>query len=375
MGFWHTGYMEFHEQDEPRIKSEHKPKPPSFRCSRCDRLFASADDLAVHQFDGHTSSRPILMLRGRECGRSRLAVIAPTIPSDWTFGNTSIIRVNGRKCTEAGASRALSSANTEVVSVVLEGHASEQEFEFAFSIANDDDLRGVDDGLSELIHGKSLTINAIEGFIRRTDRFITARRYRDSLGSYFYGVLARERSPESGLNEKDSNDAAYRRRFDDAVAELGRYDRPPAEAISGLVAFHYNQFELALRKTKSPRLAEVSLRFALLLNGQPGAERIAQAGNNTSLDYILSDNEIERIISWTSIPLDGTAGAEVVAMEDALNRMAPSDQMKVRVIAAEHYLSAGEPSRGLTHLAALRHTRDLEAWSARYQERVGDQSR
>ena len=296
------------------------------------------------------------MLRGRECGRSRLAVITPTVPADWTLENTSAVRVNGRTCTEAEASIALSSAKTGVVSVVLEGEASEQEFEFAFSIANDDDLAAVDDGLSELIQGKSLTINAIEGFIRTTDRFDTGRRYRDSLANYFYGVLARERSSESGLVDSESDVAAYTHRFDDAVAELGRYDRPPAEAISGLVAFHYNHFDLALRKTRSPRVAQVSLRFAHLLKGQSSIGRIEQARDTASLDYILSDNEIERIIHWTSIPLDGTAGSEVAVMEDALTRVQPTDAMKLRIVAAEHHLAAGEPARGLRHLAALRHT-------------------
>ena len=58
MGFWHTGYMEFHEPEEPRVWSRPKPKPPTFRCSRCDRVFDSTDDLAVHLFDGHPRRAP-----------------------------------------------------------------------------------------------------------------------------------------------------------------------------------------------------------------------------------------------------------------------------------------------------------------------------
>ncbi|MCK0173899.1 hypothetical protein [Mycolicibacterium sp. F2034L] len=327
----------------------------------------------VHEFDGHATSRPQLMLHGRECGRSRLAVIAPTVASDWAIKNARSVRVNGSICTEKDARETLARSRSGVVSVVLVGDASDLDFEFAFNIADDTDLDGVDEGLHALIEGKSLTLNAIDGFIRRTDRFTTGRGYRDSLANYFYGVLARERSSESGL-PSESETLGYRRRFDEAVAELGRYDRAPAEAISGLVAFHYNHFDLALRKTRSPRIAQLSMRFARLLDGESSVERIAPARDVASLDYILSDNATEQIIYWTSIPFDGSARAEVAEMEDALHRVQPTDAMKLRIVLAEHHLAAGEPRRGERHLAELRHTRELEKWATQYRHRLGDRS-
>lgn len=373
MGFWHTGYAEFHEVEEPHVWVRPEPKPPSFRCTRCDSTFGSRDDLLVHEFDGHATSRPQLMLHGRECGRSRLAVIAPTAASDWAIKNARSVRVNGITYTEKDARRILARSRSGVVSVVLVGDVSDQDFEFAFNIADDTDLDGVDGGLQALIEGKSLTLNAIDEFIRRTDRFTTGRGYRDSLANYFYGVLARERSTESGL-PSDSQTLGYRRRFDEAAAELGRYDRAPAEAISGLVAFHYNHFDLALRKTRSPRIAQLSIRFARLLDGESSIERIAPARDVTSLDYILSDNETEQIIYWTSIPLDGSARVEVAEMEKALSRLQPTDAMKLRVVLAEHYLAAGERRRGERHAAELRHTKELDKWVAQYRRRLGDRS-
>ena len=233
MGFWHTGYMEFHEPDEPRVWVRRQPKPPIFRCSRCDRVFASRDDLAVHEFDGHATSRPLLALHGRECGRSRLAVIAPTGPADWTIENARTVRVNGRVCTEKDARHALASARTGVVSVTLDGDMSDQKFEFKFDIADNDDLDGVDEGLYELIQGKSLTFNAIDGFIRRTDRFVTGRSYRDSLANYFYGVLARESSRSPGSRTPTPIRHGYTRQFDEAVAELGATSGLPPRRSRG----------------------------------------------------------------------------------------------------------------------------------------------
>jgi ABC-type uncharacterized transport system ATPase subunit len=54
----------------------------------------------------------------------------------------------------------LSSVTGGVVSVVLEGERVDQEFEFSFSIANEDDLAAVDEKLQDLVRGRSLTMVA-----------------------------------------------------------------------------------------------------------------------------------------------------------------------------------------------------------------------
>ena len=369
MGFWHTGYEGFHEPEDAHVWVPHVPQAAVFDCSRCDRRFTSRDDLAVHEFDGHAAERPVLTLHGRECGRSRLAVIAPTVESDWTIENARTVRINGHVCDQAEARRRLASARSGVVSLVLDGEVSDQQFEFKFDIAEGDDLLGVDEALYEMIKGKSLSFSAIDSFLSATKRFTTARSYRDSYANYFYGVLARERSAEARAVESDADRTRYIRQFDEAVAELGRYERPAAEAITGLVAFHYNQFDLALRKTRSPRIAQVALRFARLLAGETGTATIHVAPDGGSLDYVLSDNEIEQVIHWTSIPLDGSMRPEIAEMVGALDLVEPTDGMKLRIILAEHHLSAGEPDRAETHLRTLRHSGDLEKWTNSYQQR------
>jgi hypothetical protein len=100
MGFWHTGYMEFHEPTSEWSGPRPAPPPPEFPCSQCGRTFRSADDLAVHVFDGHVTQRPVLTLHGRECGRSRLSVIPATAPQDWGVHRARSIRVNGEEMNE-----------------------------------------------------------------------------------------------------------------------------------------------------------------------------------------------------------------------------------------------------------------------------------
>ena len=98
MGFWHTGYMEFHEptgdtgwSDIPFV-----PPPPEFPCEQCGEIFATIERLNGHRFDGHASNRARLFLHGRECGRSRTSIISSTTASDWAFDNAIKIYVNGQ---------------------------------------------------------------------------------------------------------------------------------------------------------------------------------------------------------------------------------------------------------------------------------------
>ena len=84
-------------------------------------IFRTRDDLAVHVFDGDVINRPVLTLRGRECDRSRLSVISPTVPEDWCVRNATKVLVNGDviECSTLGS--ALSATQLGVVSVLLEG--------------------------------------------------------------------------------------------------------------------------------------------------------------------------------------------------------------------------------------------------------------
>jgi hypothetical protein len=137
-----------------------------------------------------------------------------------------------------------------------------------------------------------------------------------------------------------------------------------------LVAFHYNQFDVALRKTRSPRVARVARRFASLLGGhEPEVEHIPLV-DLASLDYVLSDTETERVLSWASIALDGTAENAIDQIESAIKDVEPVDQLKLRVVAAEHYLARGQAKNGLQHANAVRHSKVADAWASLYRERL-----
>lgn len=369
MGFWHTGYMEFHEPSGEGGFRQSPPAPPTYPCRKCGVEFSSERDLRVHAFAGHATPRPVLVFMGRECGRSRLAVTRESFPEDWVMRNAQSVLVNGRASSPRDAAVFLASQRSGVSSVVLVNEDVNQVFEFEFALADDEDLQGVDAALGRLIEGNELSLRAIDDFIMRSKAYPTATRYMSGLASYLYGVLAREGATESGLADS-SDGSGYQGKYDQAVGILGTFDRPAAEAICGIVAFHHNQFERAMRRTKSGRVAEVSLRFEGIFTGTSWLTGDLSRSPRSSLDFALSDSVIEQVLEWSAIPLDGSASGQVAEMVAGLKTQRNYDALKLNVVAAEHFLAAGDLRAAVRSADNLRHATLADNWYANFRKRV-----
>ena len=372
MGFWHTGYFEFHEETSEGSSVSTPPPPPEFPCAECGHVFKSPDDLAVHRFDGHVLTRPLLLLRGRECGRSRLAVITKTQPEDWEFAHAKRVLINGRTYDPPRAKTALAGADRGVLAVRLEGERVDQVFELTFCVADNDDLDRVDAQLGAFVRHPALSIASVERFLEDTSVSSGADQYRFGLANYFYGVLAREHSPESGLIDDHRTERAYAGRFQEAARSLSQFEQAGAEAVCGLIAFHFNQFDIAMRKTRSARTARTARRMEAILEGKLSDGDRGEITGVMGLDYALSDMETERLLGWCAAPLDGSGAGRVADAEAALPSLEPEDQVKVRIIAGEHHLASGNPEAGLSHAAALSHSRLAEGWYERYLQRANE---
>lgn len=366
MGFWHTGYMEFHEPTGGEGWARPaKPTPPTYPCRRCGLVFSSEQDLRVHAFGGHSIRRPILVFMGRECGRTRLTVTTATSPANWLTRNAQRAAVNGCRIAPEEIAPLLSVQRSGVFDVELANDNVVQEFQFEFNLAEEDDLRGVDAALERLIEGRELNLRAIDDFIMRGKRYQTASRYLAGLADYLYGVLRRE-----GIDPGASVNASYEAKYDQAVGVLGAFDRPAAEAVCGLVGFHYNQFDRAMTKTRSERVAAVSLRLQAMLAGRHWVANDLSSAPHTSLDIALGDSVIDRVLRWCAMPLGGSATGRAADIMAALPEQRPYDALKLRLIAAEHFLAAGDPDAALRQAEELRHSQKTEHWYANFRSRV-----
>ncbi|GLW26298.1 hypothetical protein Mame01_63400 [Microbispora amethystogenes] len=371
MGFWHTGYMEFHEPsgEDPDWKPS-PPKAPTFPCHECGLIFSSERDRRAHQFDGHAIKRPILVFKGRECGRTRLLVTALSTPSDWRASDVVSISVNGQPSTADQAAHFLASTKSGVQTVTVRNGPLERTFEFDFCLAEEEDLRLVDQALDKLISNRELSLQTIDAFIMRAGRGETARRYREGLASYLYGVLHREASQDRAGPADATGALLYEQRYNSAVSILGAFDRPPAEAICGLVAFHYNQFGLAVRKTNSHRVSDVAARFRSMIEGAPFATASLIDRTHGSFDEALSDSVTEELLNVSAMAVDGSELEPLHHLLPALNELRPADQFKVRLIASEALLAAGDVKEASKHSEALRHSRGTDAWYTGFRARM-----
>ena len=374
MGFWQTGYMEFHERDSGPLGPPCPPKPTEFPCPECALVFSSERATRAHQFDGHAARRPTLVFRGRECGRTRLMVTSASSPADWTTSDIEHLSVNSRETSPAEAARYLARVTSGVQTVTVSNGPLERTFEFDFCLADEADLELVDQALEKLIAGRELSRNAIDAFIMRAGRGVTARRYREGLATYLYGVLAREDAEDRG-RVNASCAPLYEQRYNSAVALLSTFDRPAAEAICGLVALHYNQFDLAVRKTNSHRVSDVAARFRSLLTGGPFVRTSLADRPHGSFDQALSDSVTEDLLDVGAAPLDGTTAPVAGHVLTGLSDLRPQDQFKVRLIAAEAMLATGDIDGAARHGEALRHSKETGAWYAGFRTRLQEVGR
>lgn len=371
MGFWHTGYMEFHEATGDGPDAHIEPRPITFSCTKCQVEFSTPRDLRVHSFEGHTVQRPVLVFKGRECGKSRLTITAKTSEKDWAIRNADSIQINGVATSIPRAVEVLASQRSGVLDVCLVGSDTVHSSQFEFVFAEEGDLEGVDAALARFMDGGELSVRSIDDFIMRSQSYWTAKRYQSGLADYLYGVLAREGVSESGVRSYSRDGGGgYEGKYDQAVGILGAFDRPPAEAICGIVAFHYNQFQRAMTKTKSQRVAEVSLRFQALLRGQPWRSPGLLQVTHSSLDSALSDSVIEQVLAWSAIPLDGTAANSVAELVSQIDTQLPRDAFKLHLVAAEHALAAGELASASLHGERLRYSREAATWYTDFRQRL-----
>lgn len=93
MGFWHTGYSEFHEPTG--IDRTRAVAPPEYPCAQCDAKFKSLDDLQRHWFEAHLLRRPVLYVFGTEVGAHPLKVTRPTASTDVRMDGCDEAILNG----------------------------------------------------------------------------------------------------------------------------------------------------------------------------------------------------------------------------------------------------------------------------------------
>lgn len=366
MGFWHTGYMEFHEPSG--FGGPVVPLPPKHQCPQCGEVFESAADLSSHRFEAHPRPRPRMYVSGRELGAHPIRITRPLAPTDVEVQLCDQARLNGTLVPVSRLPSALASVTADVCRIVLSRAGVEATFELDVRIASDADLAGVEDEFRRVARGRRLDTRAIKDFIDAARRYDTAAGYYDGICAYLYGVLAKERSADSTLPYDQ-----YIHKFSAAAEQLAAYDRPLARIIACLIEFHFNHFGDAARLWPGSRVGRVARRFADWLTSLHPEKQPAPAEASLSqLETLVTDLDSEQIVRWAGRPLSALA-TEAGAIEAFLRRgLAAYDEAKVHVLLGQIHAARGARAEAAEHAKALRNLPRFEGWADALIRRSAD---
>ncbi len=361
MGFWQTGYMEFHEYSG--VGDYHyEPSPPEYPCTQCSEIFSTVDALRKHRFEDHPSNRPTLILRGRELGSHPVRITTPLQDSDIVLENCDRAKLDDEWIGPSKLPTVIANFSHGVHRLTLVGGEISSEFTFDLRIATECDLIGIEQAFMRMAAARSLDIRAIDEFISAAKKFASAIGYCDGICAYLYGVLAKERSDDSSLPYD-----GYVGKYSKAAEELAVYDRLLARTISGLIKFHFNHFADASCLAKGSRIGFAASRYDAWLRGLIVENQRARPTTvpTTSPEGLVSDWDTEQITRW--VVTDIKALAQYTSdMEAFLARdISDYDRLKAKVLLAETYISIGDAASALRHAKSLRNLAAVEEWAER----------
>ncbi len=331
MGFWHTGYIEFHQPTGLGDELHFQPTRIRYSCEHCANDFAELEALRRHRFEQHPLRQPVLIVRGRPVGEQAMQVVTALQASEVAVEDATRCTLAGRSVPPALLGEILATMRREFVVLEIANAGVAVQRRLDFQIADDVDLAGVDAAFERMANGQALNLEAVSRFTSECRKFASAKPYWDGISHYLYGVMAKERSPDSGLRHDQ-----YGERYLRAAEALAGFQRPLARSIRALVAFHFNQFADAEGLASEGALRHTAGAFATLLQGLPSHLTEAYSpGAGGAVEDLLTDQETLQIVDDASrgLPHLRAHAAELLAQS---KRMSTGyDRLKCQLLAGE----------------------------------------
>jgi hypothetical protein len=368
MGFWQTGYAEFHE---PAGFGEDvfTPSPPRrFYCEQCSQHFGDLENLRRHRFESHPLRQPVLMVRGQSVGLLPLKVLMHLQPKDVVVEDALVCKFNGMSIDPEELGDRLASLRREFIEIELGNAGAMTRCKLDFKVSDVADIKGVEIAFMRMARDRNLSIEVVASFNQDCKAFQSAMFYAHGVSQYLYGVMAKERSPASGLSADQ-----YTEKFLQASDVLAGFDRPLSNSIRALVAFHFNHFGDVQTLAPAGALSHTSAVFKGLLLGEPWCfEQVPIALG--PMENLLTDQDtlyLLRDASMGKIQLKDNA-QEIL---DRYNRStAGYDHLKRSLLAAEVLQLCGDQESMMQARQIARRwssTADASAWAQATLKRLG----
>ncbi len=362
MGFWHTGYIEFHEYSG-LAEFSYLPVSSAFPCPQCGGEFTSLEILRQHRFEHHPSHRPSLTIGGREIGSHTHTITSELRAEEILVDNCDSARLNGATVPVDELERAIAELGHGVSRLELENEQVTATFTLDMQVATTQDLVGIEQAFMHLAAGRRLDAHAIDAFIENSRGYRTAIGYCDGICAYLYGAVIRDGASGAAIPRED-----YVKRYNRAGEKLREYDRPLARTIACLVAFHFNHFDEAKQLARGSRCAQAAARFSSCLAGNEdwrSQAKTSESMQSTALEKLVSDVDTEQIARWSVMDVSDLI-KDIKRMEERLARSdSEFDIAKLHILLAEVHANAGDRASSVRHARQLRNVPSLAGWAER----------
>ena len=350
MGFWHTGYAEFHEEVGLEGINVGPPPEPRYPCNQCDAVFDSLADLRQHRFQQHLKPQPSLLVHGIEVGATPTVITATLTPSDVVLESANSAIVNGKTVGEEDLGQVLSEFENEVVHVHFPTDPGRSPRILDFQIATHDDILGVEKCFFTIAEQGRLDRRTIDEFIHLTKKpYPTAAVYFDGICNYLYGVLAKERSSTGDIPYE-----RYREKFNMSLDSLKSIDRALAHQICNLINFNFNRLVDVDRRNPKTRVGVATSHLLALGQGNLEAP-IDAVSPRRSFDRALTDADTELIIEWACRDLSSLTSVTADIKDFSDKDTAELDKSKSHVLLAAARLAQSDLNGALNCKAELHH--------------------
>ena len=293
MGLWTTGYLEFHEPSDLEAIPLLPVPPPRYKCPDCNGEFTDPRLLNEHRFLEHPTRAPVLSLNGRILDDRPVHITRPIVADNIDLRNVTTCSVNGVSMPVREVSTRIAQERNQTLDIVIWNGFVSKTHQFIVSIADPTHIQAVDKAFIDSAFNGPLTSNAIARFRAATDRFTTAKRYQHGICQYLYGVLAKDRSPDSGLRHD-----AYLEKYNDATEALKDFETPLSKVVIATIAFHQNRFNTAHALVPSLRLGQCAERFDRVLDGEALTfGDFASIPTDDVFSSLLIDSDTERVVT------------------------------------------------------------------------------
>lgn len=368
MGFWHTGYEEFHE---PGGLGDFvfTPSPPKrFHCDQCSVSFADLERLRRHRFESHPLRQPALIVRGQSVGKLPFKVMNHLQPTDVVVEDALICRINGELINSDELVQRLTMYRRQFLEVELSNSGVVTRCALDFCIPELEDLNGVETAFLRMVQNRTLTVETIARFNQDCKVFQSANLYAHGISQYLYGVMAKERSVDSGLSVE-----RYKEKFIQSDHDLTSFDRVLSNSIRALIAFHFNHFSEAQDLAPLGALKHASAAFLGLLEGKrwqfPEVPVVFGL-----VEELLTDQDTRVILIDSSHGLDQLKSNSQGLLFSLGETTAGYDNLKRSLLAFEAMLLSGDVEFCLQArqiASRLMGASDTNVWAESFLKRLG----